>query len=617
MRRLAVLLAPILWLSTARAAEVSFPLTVDYALLGRALRETLTADQTGDIVLWGTATGCRSLVLRDVAIDAAQERARIVARGRARVGFGFLRFCFAPLSWDGYLDSLATPEIGHDWQLRFRDLDSHLYDAQHRRTVVASRLWEVIKSRVEERFEAFHFDLAPPIDEASALIRASVAPERAEPVVAALRTLRPRAVTAQESGVRVEIAIDVPPEPPAVPTPEAPLGPEELQRWQAALESWDAFLVFVIKDLGIAGHDREVRSELFDLLLSSRHELLVALAGEPQPGVDPVRQLFLRSWDRLHDVVRRAALSGTLGGRALRYTTFLAAGDALAAVDAAGPSLGLEISADGLRRLARLLEPEFTGDPLAYSEEADPALRELFDFHEPSASPPLEPEPAPPPSAWWWPGPRDAHAAELPASDALAALVRRLDRWVPDDHELSVYRDTLDRLLDHVAAEARERNALDARVVPIFPHLVKTVAWQESCWRHFVRQNAKVTYLLSRTGDIGLMQVNRRVWRGFFDLRKLEWDVAYNGGVGAEILAQLLTRYGQKEADHQLDNAARATYSAYNGGPGAYRRYRLARVPRAQRAIDRAFFEKYRAMSAGQALDFVLCVEHWGRPAAT
>src|SRR2546427_3028520 len=155
MRRLAVLLAPILWLSTARATEVSFPLTVDYALLGRALRETLTADQTGDIVLWGTATGCRSLVLRDVAVDAAQERARIVARGRARVGFGFLRFCFAPLSWDGYLDSLATPEVGRDWQLRFRDLDSHLYDGQHRRTIVASRLWEVVKSRVEERFEAF------------------------------------------------------------------------------------------------------------------------------------------------------------------------------------------------------------------------------------------------------------------------------------------------------------------------------------------------------------------------------------------------------------------------------------------------------------------------------
>src|SRR5207249_2486438 len=141
-----------------------------------------------------------------------------------------------------------------------------------------------------------------------------------------------------------------------------PLNPEELERWQAALERWDAFLVFVIKDLGLAGGDPPVRSELFDLLLTSRHELLAALAAEPHPGVDPVRQLFLQTWDRLHAVVRHAALHGGLEGRALRYATFLAAGDALAAVDAAGPSLGLEISADGLRRLARLLEPEYAGD---------------------------------------------------------------------------------------------------------------------------------------------------------------------------------------------------------------------------------------------------------------
>src|SRR5439155_215317 len=130
----------------------------------------------------------------------------------------------------------------------------------------------------------------------------------------------------------------------------------------------------------------------------------------------------------------------------------------------AGPSLGLEISADGLRRLARVLGPEFAGDPLAYSEEPDPALRELFEFHEPNAAPALDAEPAAPPSAWWWPGPRAAHAADLPPPGTLAALVRRLDRWVPDNHELSEYRDAVDRLLDHVAAEARQRNALDARV---------------------------------------------------------------------------------------------------------------------------------------------------------
>src|SRR5438094_6753386 len=393
MRRRAVLLGVLLCASTVRAAEVSFTLTVDYEILGRALGDALEAALGGAAVLWGTGTGCRSLVLRDIGIEPGEGRVRVVARGTARLGFGFLGFCLAPVSWNGYLASLATPEVSGDWQLWFRDLDSHLYDAERRRTVVAGRLWELVKGRLEDRLEAFRFDLAPPIDEAVALIRASAPPEHLEPVLAALRTFRPRGVAADATGVKVQVAVDLPPPPPAIPVPEAPLTPEELQRWQATLESWDAFLVFVVKDLGLSGQDPAVRNELLDLLLTSRYELLAALAGEPQPGADPVRRLFLHAWDRLHDVVHRAALRGGLEGRALRYATFLAAGDALAAVDAAGPSLGLEISADGLRRLARLLDPEFAGDPLAYSEEPDPALRELLEFHEPRRILPAEPAP--------------------------------------------------------------------------------------------------------------------------------------------------------------------------------------------------------------------------------
>src|SRR5207247_2424864 len=163
--------------------------------------------------------------------------------------------------------------------------------------------------------------------------------------------------------------------------------------------------------------------------------------------------------------------------------SFVAAGDALAALDAAAPSLGLEISTDGLRRLARVLDPSYAGDPLAYTEAPDPVLRELFHFHEP---PPSESSPAPPPAG--------------------------ASGW-----------------------------------------LVPAVAWQESCWRQFVERDGKVTYLLSKSGDVGIMQVNRRVWRGFFDLAKLESDIAYNAGAGAEILAQFLTRYGAREASGRLE----------------------------------------------------------------
>ncbi len=326
------------------------------------------------------------------------------------------------------------------------------------------------------------------------------------------------------------------------------------------------------------------------------------MAAGPAGGDDPVRRLFLTTWEKLRVVVREAATDGASGDRVLRYAAFMLAGDALAALDAVAPGLGLEVSADGLRRLARMLEPEYLGDPLEYSDTSDADLRRLFGFHDPAALEPEEPE-----TGWW--APRAAYAA---TGDVPKEVAQRLARWVPEYQELREYRDSIARLLDAVASRTASANEIGSRFDRLYADLVRTTAWQESCWRQFVKQEGKVTFLQSKSSDIGIMQVNRRIWRGFFDLEKLKWDIGYNAGAGAEILAQLLKRYGVREADGRLENAARATYSAYNGGPDAYRRYRIASVPRVHRKIDRAFWEKFQAMASGHALDYVLCVEGWG-----
>jgi hypothetical protein len=593
----------------AAADELTFPLVVDHPVLAAALMQSLRPAADGSAVLWGGARGCRSVTVRDVHVERGDARLRIRATGRARLGFEFLGFCIAPISWEGRLDTLASPTIGPDWQLRLTDLDSHIYDSAGRRTVVASRLWDIIKPQFEERVTAFTFDLGPPVDEAKALIRASAEPERARPVLAALDTVRPLSVEVDDAGIRVPVAMDVPPTETPTGEPAPALAPMEPGRWQAALESWDAFLVFVVKEIAALRVDPSIRDELLAILLDSRERFLTALATGPEAGVDPVRQLFLDSWDRLRQIVRDVAAHGALGDRALRYVAFVAAGDALAALDSIGPPLGLEISADGLRRLALVLEPEYAGDPVAYSESPDSVLRDLFHFHEPASSPPGTAEPEPGPSSWL--DARAAWAASAP-STAIDAVLRRLDRWVPRPEELDEYRDGVGRLLTSAGERTADSNQVEARFRELFHHLVAATAWQESCWRQFVEGKGHVTYLLSSTGDVGLMQVNRRVWRGFFDVGKLEWDIGYNAGAGAEILAQLFTRYGIREANERPENAARATYAAYNGGPDAYRRYRAGRVPRKLRAIDVAFWEKYQAIAAGQGLDFVLCVEHWG-----
>jgi len=608
MRPVATALASLLLAAAAEAREVGFPLVVDHALLRATLAAQLGEEPAGSALVWGARGGCRSLVLRDLRVGPAAGRLRVSAQVAGRLGFRLLGFCFAPLSWTGLVESSARPELGPGWRLHLVDLDSQLYDAAGRRTAVASRLWGLIKGRLEGELASFTFDLAPPLEETRELLRAAASPALARRVLDALATLRAGDVDVVDDGVEVHVTLDVPGGEVAGSAPEPPLSPAEVAGWQERLESWDGFLVFVVKDLGVVDADPRVRDQLFDLLLAGRQRLLDALAAGPAAGADPVRQLFLDAWERLRGVVRESAAHGGPPDRLLRYVSFVAAGDALTALDAAAPSLGLEISSDGLRRLARVLDPAYAGDPLAYTDEPDPTLRELFHFHEPPAG---EAPPGPPPAEpSGWLGPPAAWA-ESPADGSL----RRLDRWVPSPEDLPEYRDAVGALLARVAERTAGANAVEQRFARLYAALVPAVAWQESCWRQFVRRDGQVTYLLSRTGDVGLMQVNRRVWRGFFDLSKLERNIDYNAGAGAEILAHFLTRYGAREASERLENAARATYAAYNGGPDAYRRYRLQRVAHAQRAIDRAFWEKYQAMAAGRALDFVLCVERWGRPA--
>jgi hypothetical protein len=303
-----------------------------------------------------------------------------------------------------------------------------------------------------------------------------------------------------------------------------------------------------------------------------------------------------------------------------------------------GPDVGVEISADGLRRLARTLDPQSFFDPRARPETPDPELRALFGFHEPPVTPlpPVPPEPpaqtpAPaPPDASGAPGagapdgtgtpppPGDtswfpllvgvAHAAESDSKGTLRAIGTRLDRWLPTMGELGEYRDVIARLLDIVAGTEHEGATVPASTRGLFRQLVRATAWQESCWHHYTRRNGRVVALSSRTGDVGLMQVNRRIWRGVFDPALLERDVVYNADAGAQILAQYMTRSCAREAGVKGASIARATYAAYNGGPAACTRYRTGRraTPYTRR-VDAAFWKKWQVVAAGRELEHVPC----------
>ncbi len=389
-----------------------------------------------------------------------------------------------------------------------------------------------------------------------------------------------------------------------------------------ASELWDAFLTNVVKRSAGESGDASRRQEFLFVLLSGRYDGLSMLASEA-PVPDPLRELFVLSWDRLAPALRN--LAGDLDAKAANPFRALAeAGDALKKAQGFGDSLGIHITPETLRQLARLVLPAKAGDPLAYDLALDPELRRVFGFGAPL--PPAEPSlllsvslPSLPsnPLSWLMPTAFAAPlAAPLPFDPETAALAKRLNNWLPTPSELPDYLLEMRTLLQRTADTTLKQRESAGRALAepfhaLYRHLVLATAWQESCWRQFVRRKGKVQPIQSGVGAVGLMQVYPVVWRGFYDVTGLQTDVGYNGRAGAEILHHYLRDYAIGKREHtavgDADNLARGTYAVYNGGPGHLTRISKPKLRADLREIDNSFFEKYQAVKAGNELDVGKC----------
>jgi hypothetical protein len=371
---------------------------------------------------------------------------------------------------------------------------------------------------------------------------------------------------------------------------------------------WDSFFTFVVKQFGqeISG---DVKDSLADVFLDSRYELTSAIA--PGQGGNPVPQLFLNGWRRLSPVMNKA-LPQLSTQTASQYSNFIAAADKLAQGGQAALQTGLiSLSPDVLTSLARLIASSTADNPLAYNTSVDASLRGLLGLGSPLTAPGSRRSRL---DNYFLP-PKVQYASILPgwARPALAAAPGsvKLNQWVPDDQELQGYLTQVRGLLARMSEAVARKNKLVDPQRATYRQIVFAAAWQESCWRQFIKKGKSVTPLASATGDVGLMQVNRNTWRGVYDLKGLGDDIEYNGNAGGEILAYYLTRYAiRKNEDKQEGgNLARATYAAYNGGPGHLTRYRSAKQNPALKKVDEAFWEKYQAVSAGREMDVQVCYQ--------
>jgi hypothetical protein len=492
--------------------------------------------------------------------------------------------------WDGYIQIISDPVIKktNPRQIYLKVTETHLINLD-KKPLTSGALWNQTREYIEPLMDQFHMDLSPSIDELKSFVPLFLSKHTQTQVNEMLTSLHLAHMRVTPEGIESDVSLNV--ESVIKPAqPEKPLTQQEQQLWQQKWQSMDALFTYTIKKYAAATQLEELRLTLFDILLDARYQMQEALQNKQ--ASDPVRHWFIKSWAELIPVLKQVSQESPEHAP-IALMSLVTASDALQALDKLGPSFGLDISIDGLRRLARMLNHSSEIDPLKYNEEFDPELLRLFQIDQTDV--------------------QSKSSLNLwPISSAVAASNRSLNGWIPGIHELNDYLPRIRKLLLDSANQLLIKSNITPQQKDVFKKIIMATAWQESCWRQYKVKKNKIVPISSHTGDTGIMQVNEKVWRGFVDRHKLRWDIAYNAQAGSTILLNYMTRYAIRKGEHNqpggFDNIARSTYSAYNGGPRQYSRYRSSHVKTKLKKIDKVFYAKYLKVKQGNELAVGECL---------
>ena len=572
----------------AAPTSVNVPLTVDVAHLRDLMGQALGLDESGQGRL--QADRCNLIDMADLELDVVDHRLELSLGLNAYSGLEAFGQCRGPAAIASRLHLEMRPAVGATGEaVVFKAEGAELRRPDGSVGLLSRPSRALADNLIVPRLERVTVDVSGLLTTLDALIEEFTPPD-SDPAPRLSERGRLSGVRSEAEGLRVQIAFAVRPPDPVLDRAELaepPLLPEEQLEWQRVEDELDGFMTVLIARMAAQVDERDLQLDFLSLLLDTRQRIAEAL-NDDDPVTDPVRALFLDAWTGLRPLLARMEPMNVADDQDLRLAGFIAAGDALRALDALGPEFGLEISREGLRRLARLLmadEAPMSFTPLPLIE--DESLRRLFglDPDGPTSGPRL------PALKWWQRVMPVAHARVLPLAESLRGVVAR-------PAILDEYLNLVAQLLDALYEERMDDGSrIPAEYRELFHPLVRATAWRESCWRHYVGSVDDPQVIRSSMGAIGMMQIMGRVWRGLYDVNRLEAEIEYNIAAGIEILEHYLVDYAIRRGEHRhpggADNLVRATYAAYNGGPSHLSRHRRDDTPARLRAIDATFWEEF------------------------
>ncbi len=338
---------------TGVADPYNIPIQLDYGLIKKAVVSQLFKGENGAADVWNDKHKCSFLRLYNPRISGENGQFKLLNDVQAQFGKAFSGQCIPFIAWDGALETLQKPTISADQSvLSLPVTKANAYDKQGRQLEIG-QLQDLIRKVAEPKLAQVKVDLNESRGDIERTLTGFLPKENAGEIKQILSTLKFGGAEANDDGIKVNLAFDAPLKKVA-PKPEAPFTEAEQKQWQASWQEWDGFLSKAINQASSETQSPELRDTLTEILLESRSAFQAGLKAQSPESGDPVRVFFTQTWQKLSPHLRTLAKQ-LPEVEALRYLTFIAATDVMYELENIGAPFGLEMSSDGLRRLARML----------------------------------------------------------------------------------------------------------------------------------------------------------------------------------------------------------------------------------------------------------------------
>ena len=335
------------------ATQISVPLQIDYSLIKKVLLSQLYTGKDQTAELWNDRHGCSYLRLSKPDVSGNNGQVKLLNQVQAQFGSHLGGQCLTLLEWAGTLETLQKPTLDAEHSvLSFPIISATAYDAAGRHLTI-DKLQDLIKRFAEPKLGAVKIDLNESRNHIEDTLAHFLPKDNAAEVKDILKSVKFSSIAANADNIGISLDFNAPAKRAAL-TPAPAFSEAEQAQWQAAWQQWDVFLSSAIEQAAADTQSPALRDTLMQILADSRSAFAAGLKEHDARGADPVRVFFTDTWVRLTPTLKTIAKEQP-GIQGLRYITFIAATDVMYELEKLGAPFGLDISSDGLRRVARVL----------------------------------------------------------------------------------------------------------------------------------------------------------------------------------------------------------------------------------------------------------------------